>query len=224
MAYVTSNPPRIIGKGIGFGIKAWAYSSTDDAATVAGSNYFTDGYDLGMRAGDIVMVHDSTTPLASIHTVTVSNTTIDLTAAAANTGTTASATELNVLDGIGVTVTVGLAASLTTDGMDITITVKDAAGSTVAAVHQLEFWISEATTGIGLTADSYSGDLTATVGSILSAHTAKKHWSVATAATGIFKATLVASANPADQYVAVKNPVGAGLVVSAASGTNWEGV
>ena len=130
-----------------------------------------------------------------------------------------------VMDGtVGVTATIALAASATTDGMDITITVKDSKGDTVAAVHQLEFWMSEAATGIGLTGDTYSGDLTATAGAIRSALTAKKHWSVVTAATGIFAATLVASANPADQYVAVKNPVGAGLSVSAVSGTNWEGV
>lgn len=136
---------------------------------------------------------------------------------------TATAAELNVLDGIASTVTIGLAASATTDGMDITITMKDAAGNTITGVHNLEIWMSEAATGIALTGDAYSGDLTATAGAILSAHTAKKHWSVVTATTGIFSATLVDSANPADQYVVVRKPVGAGVVVSAASGTNWEG-
>lgn len=121
------------------------------------------------------------------------------------------------------TVAVAIAASATTDGMDITLTAKDANGDTVAAVHQLEFWMSESSAGVGLTADAYSGDLTATAGAILSAHTAKKHWSVATAATGIFAATLVDSANPTDQYVAVKKPLGASLAVSGASGTNWQG-
>lgn len=121
------------------------------------------------------------------------------------------------------TVTIALAASSTTDGMNITITCKDADGNTVTGVHQLEFWMSENSGGAGLTGDTYSGDLTATTGAILSAHTAKKHWSVATASTGIFAATLVASANPTDQYVAVKSPLGAAVVVSAASGTNWEG-
>jgi hypothetical protein len=121
------------------------------------------------------------------------------------------------------TATIALAASSTTDGMDITITVKDAGGDTVAAVHALEFWMSEDDGGVGLTADTYSGDLTASTGAILSALTAKKHWTVATADTGIFAATLVDSANPADQYVAVKKPLGSGVVVSEVSGTNWEG-
>lgn len=124
---------------------------------------------------------------------------------------------------MGSTVTIGLAASATTDGMDITITVKDLSGATVAAAHQLEIWMSESAVGAGLTGDAYSGDLTATTGAILSAHTAKKHWSVATAATGIFAATLVASANPVDQYVACKAPLGAAIIVSVVSGTNWEG-
>lgn len=130
---------------------------------------------------------------------------------------------LTTIGAMGSTVTIGIAASATTDGMDITITVKDVTGATVAAAHQLEFWMSESSVGAGLTGDAYSGDLTATTGAILSAHTAKKHWSVATAATGIFAATLVDSANPADQYVACKAPLGAEIIVSEVSGTNWEG-
>ena len=139
-------------------------------------------------------------------------------------GMTATAAELNILDGLGVTATIGLAPSVTTDGMDITITVVDAAGATVAAAHNLEIWMSEAVTGLGLTADTYSGDLTATTGTIFVEHVAKKHWTVQTAATGIFAGTLVDSANPADQYVTVKKPVGGAFSVSAASGVNWEGV
>jgi len=123
-------------------------------------------------------------------------------------------------DALNNTVTVALAAGAA-NTMGITITVKDGNGATVAGVHQLEFWMSEATTGIGLTADAYSGDLTASVGAILSAHTAKKHWSVVTAATGIFTAALVDTAKPADQYVAVRRPTGGKVFVSAASGANW---
>jgi hypothetical protein len=133
----------------------------------------------------------------------------------------ASAADLNALAGVATTVSVSLLAATAANGMDITITAKDAAGTTVAEAHQLEFWMSEAATGIGLTGDDYSGDLVATTGVILSAHTAKKHWSVSTAATGIFVATLTDDAKPADQYVAIKKPVGAALVVSAASGTTW---
>lgn len=117
-------------------------------------------------------------------------------------------------------VTIAIAAGAT-NSFDATITVKDAKGNTVAAVHNLEVWISEAATGIGLTADSYSGAVTASTGAVLTALTAKKHLIVSTAATGIAVINAVDSAKPADQYVVVKNPIGGTVTVSAASGTSW---
>lgn len=120
------------------------------------------------------------------------------------------------------TFTIALAASSTTDGMDITITCKDPAGDTYADAVGFEWWISESAAGVGLTGDTYSGAVTAGTGAILTALTAKKHFLAVTAATGIFVATAVDSANPADQYVVVKLPNG-DLVVSEVSGTNWEG-
>lgn len=121
------------------------------------------------------------------------------------------------------TFTVDLAASSTTDGMDITITAVNGKGETVAAVTPVEVWISEDEDGIGLTADSYSGTVTAGTGSIHTALTAKKHFLGVTAATGIMVLTAVDSGNPTDQYVAVSKPDRRGVVVSGASGTNWEG-
>lgn len=161
----------------------------------------------------------TTTELATLDGITATTSELNI-----MDGVTSTTAELNMLDDSAKTVTVAIAASATTDGMDITITAKDAADATLDAVHALEVWMSEDASGIGLTADTYSGDLTASVGSILTALTAKKHWSVVTAATGIFTGTLVDSANPADQYVAVKNPFNGKVVVSAVSGTNWEGV
>jgi hypothetical protein len=120
-------------------------------------------------------------------------------------------------------VTIALAASATTDGMDITLQVVGPNGAVRAGVVELEMWMSENASGIGLTADSYSGTLTASTGSILTAHTAKKHVSLVTDANGRAVLTLVDSANPADQYVVVRRPGRADLVVSAASGTSWEG-
>jgi hypothetical protein len=120
-------------------------------------------------------------------------------------------------------VTIALAASATTDGMDITITCKDAAGVRLAGPICLEVWISEDASGAGLTGDSYSGTVTASVGAVLTAYTAKKHFSVVTATSGIAVMTAVASANPADQYVCVKNPLTGRVHVSVASGTSWEG-
>lgn len=127
--------------------------------------------------------------------------------------------------------TVGAVATFTvvpavggvTDAMDVTITAKDGTGATVAKVTSFEFWFSDAATGAGLTADSFSGALTATVGTINSVLTAKKHVLVHTAATGIATLRIVDSANPTDVYPVVAGPDGA-AVVGAVSGTNWEGV
>lgn len=46
-----------------------------------------------------------------------------------NLAISASAAELSLLEDTPATVTIGLAASATTDGMDITVTAKDAAGT-----------------------------------------------------------------------------------------------
>lgn len=122
-----------------------------------------------------------------------------------------------------VSITIDIAASSTTDGMDITVTVLDQDGVALAAVFILDLYMSESAAGIGVTADTYSGDLTASVGAILSALTAKKHWRVATAATGIFTATLVDSGNPADQYAVAVHPTTGQVALSVISGANWEG-
>jgi hypothetical protein len=125
--------------------------------------------------------------------------------------------------GVGVadTVTIGVAAGAT-NSIDWTITVKDINGNTVAGVYDLELYIAEQADGTGgLTGDTYSGNVTASTGTILTALTAKKHIIATTASTGILVINAVASAKPADQYLVVKKPSGAGVVVSAASGTNW---
>jgi hypothetical protein len=142
-----------------------------------------------------------------------------------NVGTLAAPAWGNVAAGADVpaTVTVGLAASETTDGMDITITVKDDQGDAIASVFELEWWISESAIGAGLTADSYSGDVTTGTGTELQEIVSKKHYKGLTDANGVLGATAVASANPTDQYVAVRHPLTSKVVVSGASGTNWEG-
>jgi hypothetical protein len=102
-----------------------------------------------------------------------------------------------------------------------TITLKDAAGNTMTGVQRVEAYISEASTGIGLTADSASGALTASTGTILTALTAKKHVIALTDANGVLVLDIEDTAEPTDQYFVVVNPNGT-LVVSAASGTNWQ--
>lgn len=119
-------------------------------------------------------------------------------------------------------ISIALAASLTTDGMEATITCLNAAGGRIPRMHLLNVWISESATGAGLTADSYSGEVTAVTGTIKTALTAKKDLSVLTAASGIAVILAIDDANPADQYVAAAIPNGR-VFVSAISGLNWEG-
>jgi hypothetical protein len=80
MAYSTSNPPRkVLELGVmGDGGNLWVYSSADAHATVDASGYFTNGYQLGMRDGDLCFVYDTGNKIWSAHTVTVSGTTVDL--------------------------------------------------------------------------------------------------------------------------------------------------
>lgn len=59
MAYSTSSPPICVSQGIGAGRKLWLYPTTDAMTVVRVSGYFTNGYSLGMRAGDIICCIDT---------------------------------------------------------------------------------------------------------------------------------------------------------------------
>lgn len=57
MAYVTSNPPRLLaGDLTNTGPNIWSYASADAVATVRVINYFTNALDLGMKKNDVVLV------------------------------------------------------------------------------------------------------------------------------------------------------------------------
>lgn len=223
MAYSTSGL-RMIRSGV---INEFVLYTTDPAATALGSGYITDGGPTAILPGKGLQVGDKVTILvvdaipASYAAPAVCYDRVDTYVSSINT-TTGAAT-LGKEGAQELFFGIDLAASSTTDGMDITITVQDDGGNTIAAVHAFELFMSESSSGIGLTGDTYSGTLTAGTGAILTTLTAKKHFSVVTAATGIFVGTLVDSANPTDQYVVVKSPVDGTLTVSAASGTSWEG-
>ena len=79
MAYSTSSPPiKVLELGL-MGRNLWFYASADTAATVDTSGYFTDGYNLGMRDGDILWVYVTGTKVMTSHTVlNTSGTTIDI--------------------------------------------------------------------------------------------------------------------------------------------------
>ena len=81
MAYSTSAPPILIAQGIGGALKTFKYTSTDGTATLDASGYITNGYALGLRAGDQVIALDSdASPLAlTSHVVsTATSSTVDL--------------------------------------------------------------------------------------------------------------------------------------------------
>lgn len=171
-------------------------------------------------------------PFVNAQSLTATAGAITTLTATTSTATTASVTGLATVGQLKVgtayegaaTVTIALAASSTTDGMDITVTVKDKDSTAIAKPFPLLLWMSEAATCAGVTADTYSGTLTAGTGILLQTITAKKTFMIQTAATGIFVGTLVDSANPADQYVCVAHPITATPIASAASGTSWEGI
>lgn len=61
MTYATTNPPQLLFKG-GIGNvypSIWGYNSTDTATAVDASGYITNAKQLGMRAGDLVIVTDT---------------------------------------------------------------------------------------------------------------------------------------------------------------------
>ncbi|MCL4715476.1 MAG: hypothetical protein KJZ75_11245 [Hyphomonadaceae bacterium] len=118
------------------------------------------------------------------------------------------------------TVSISLAAGAT-NTLVATLTVRDAAGDAIAAVHQLEVWISENANGIGLTGDTISGDATWGANQELEEITSKKRFTVLTTTGGIATLSIVDSAKPADQYIAVRHPRTGRVIVSAASGANW---
>lgn len=66
MAYALTNPPRLISQGIfqsanaeGNNPRLWVYSSVDAVTLVRVAGYFSNGYALGMRKNDMVLVVDN---------------------------------------------------------------------------------------------------------------------------------------------------------------------
>jgi hypothetical protein len=131
---------------------------------------------------------------------------------------------LHTISNVMTSATVVLAPSVTTDGMKITITAKNSAGATIAAVHQLSVYLSRVSTGTLLTTTSASGALTATTGEIRLVKTAKKEVVVNTDANGVAELLLVDSANTAGEYACVVIPATGRVVVSAIStSASYEG-
>ena len=138
------------------------------------------------------------------------------------TGTIADSTGIGTVNRIVSAVPV-LTAGAATDEMDITITVADAAGATIADSHYLTVWITDDADALTLTGTSASGALTAVDGGILSVLTAKKHVTCVTPATGIINLSLVDSSNTADEFVCVLLPNGLFSISAASVAGSYEG-
>lgn len=119
----------------------------------------------------------------------------------AGTSVTSSAAELNIVDGVLATAAEitansdGVASTMTfapaaggANVSEVTVTMKDGSGGTVAAVQHLDLWLSDAATCEGLTGTTASGAVAAKTasGTDITAYTAKKALRVQTLATGVY--------------------------------------
>lgn len=66
MSYTTATM-RLIVPGIGSAPSVWLYSSTDAHTDVDAAGYFSDGANLGLKAGDVVIVVDTDSATCTIH-------------------------------------------------------------------------------------------------------------------------------------------------------------
>lgn len=73
MAYSTSTPPDCIWPRIGARPAVWVYQSADPSTTVDDADYFSNGYALGMRVGDIVFSCVSSSYNLSVGRVSVAS-------------------------------------------------------------------------------------------------------------------------------------------------------
>lgn len=130
----------------------------------------------------------------------------------------ASAAEMNLNDNQVASVSWAVAAG-TSNVCVMTGTIKDAAGETITGVRNLIVYISEAATGIGVSADSYSTGAALSDGTGV-ALVANKVFLVQTGVDGVFAISITDTNTPADQYGVAVLPNGQHSV-SAASAALW---
>lgn len=106
---------------------------------------------------------------------------------------------------------------------DVVVSAKDQAGTVVTGAHVFEIWLSDATSGAGLTATTTSGTVTvkSVSGEVIGTLTTKKALMVQSLATGVFTLEITDTAKTAFK-VCVKIP-GTGLtkVVVTLAGASY---
>jgi predicted RecA/RadA family phage recombinase len=109
---------------------------------------------------------------------------------------------------VGTPLTVSMAAAAGGSNVtEVTVTVKDAAGNTVAAVHHLDLWLSDDVDGQGLTGTTASGAVAAKAasGTDIVAYVAKKALRVQTLKTGVYILSITDTAKTAFKVAASIN-------------------
>jgi hypothetical protein len=98
---------------------------------------------------------------------------------------------------------------------EVTITVVDGGGDPLSGVHVLDVYLSDAATGVGLTATTASGTVTAKTasGTVLGALTTKKALRVSTTAAGVFVLEITDTAKTGF-YVCAVLPISGRVIVS----------
>ena len=194
------------------------------------SNYSEQGGAREVIGGSLDIISGGDLDIESGADFKIAGTKVSASAAELDTmdGITASTAELNNLDGYTgtlaalnevdnapVSFTFGI-ASAGADVSEITVTVKDADGNTVAIPLVFTLWLSDANTGVALTGTSASGTVQAKAasGADFSVLSAKKAIIVQALATGVYILEITDSAKTAF-YVCAQAPNGT-LGISAA--------
>jgi len=131
-------------------------------------------------------------------------------------------TQRTFLDSLPYTVT-AVAAAAGSNVSEVTFTVRDAAGAAIAAVHNLDIYLSDAATGAGLTATSASGTVTAKAssGAVIHTQSSKKALGVQTLATGVFVLEITDTAKTTFYPVAILPSTGKAVVGTQLTAANY---
>lgn len=128
---------------------------------------------------------------------------------------------LGVAQAVNYTVTIAAGAA---NVCTITVTAKDAAGTTVVGLHEFILTTSSAATGAGISVVGYSGTIAATTGTITNTLIAKHQFICQTdPTTGTWVGSLTDTAKTAGETIVVKKPIGGLCTVSAATVTGSYG-
>lgn len=167
--------------------------------------------------GDLIFRDTSGNDILAIKgdgTVEIDGVTVDSSSLAV-TGLTATADELNLLDGAPASISFTPAAGAS-NVCEVTLQVNDAAAAALSGVFNFDLWLSDASSGAGLTGTTASGAVAAKAASgiDLATYTAKKALRVQTKADGTYILSITDSSKTGF-YVCAQLPTTGAAQVSA---------